>query len=128
DHPRADWVFTSANGVRALEKLMNAGLQVRPEVQIFAVGGKTREALQRLGLDAKIPPTENGKHLAKLIAGEGKVNSVIYFHGNISRDEMTNILRDEGIEVIERETYQTHIHPVEMPSLPISGILFYSPS
>ena len=57
EHPKSDWVFTSANGVKALEELMNAGLQVRPEVQIFAVGGKTREALQKLGLNAKIPFT-----------------------------------------------------------------------
>jgi len=128
EHPKSDWVFTSANGVKALEELMNAGLQVRPEVQIFAVGGKTREALQKLGLNAKIPFTEDGKHLAELIASEGKVNSVIYFHGNLSRDEMTGILRKEGIEVIEQEVYHTHIHPVEMPNRPISGILFYSPS
>ena len=128
DHPKSDWVFTSANGVKALKKLMDAGLQVRPEVQLFAVGAKTRDALQELGLDAKIPRTQTGKYLAELIIEEGKINSVIYFHGNLSRDEMTGILRDEGIEVIEREVYQTHIHPVGMPDLPISGILFYSPS
>jgi len=127
-HSRADWVFTSANGVNALEELMNAGLQVRPEVQIFAVGRKTREALQKLGLDAKIPFTEDGKHLAELIIDEGKINEILYFHGNLRRDEMPQILRDEGIEVIEREVYKTHIHPVEIPRKSISGILFYSPS
>ena len=120
DHPKSDWVFTSANGVKALKKLMDAGLQVRPEVQLFAVGAKTRDALQELGLDAKIPRTQTGKYLAELIIEEGKINSVIYFHGNLSRDEMTGILRDEGIEVTEREVYQTHIHPVVMPYIQIS--------
>ena len=128
DHLKSDWVFTSANGVKALKELMDAGLQVRPEVQLFAVGSKTRDALRDLGLEAKIPRTQTGKHLAELIIEEGKINSVIYFHGNLSRDEMTGILREEGIEVIEREVYQTHIHPVEMPDLSVSGILFYSPS
>src|SRR6056297_2485003 len=81
---KSDWIFTSTNGVKALEELMNAGLQVRPEVQLFAVGSKTQEALQDLGLDAKIPRTEDSKHLAELIIEEGKINSVIYFHGNLS--------------------------------------------
>ncbi|MDZ7658197.1 uroporphyrinogen-III synthase [Fodinibius sp.] len=125
---KSDWVFTSTNGVKALEELMKAGLQVRPEVQIFAVGSKTRDALQELGLDAKIPRTQDGKHLAELIMQEGKINSVIYFHGNLSRDEMTDRLKDDGIEVIELEVYETIINPVEMPNKSVSGILFYSPS
>ncbi|SMO70148.1 uroporphyrinogen-III synthase [Fodinibius sediminis] len=128
EHPKSDWVFTSANGVKALKELMNSGLQVRPETQLFAVGAKTREALQDLGLDAKIPRKENGKHLAELIIKEGKINSVIYFHGNLSRDEMTDRLGEEGIEVIELEVYETVINPVEVPGRPIAGILFYSPS
>lgn len=128
EHPKSDWVFTSTNGVKALNELMNSGLQVRPETQLFAVGSKTRDALQDLGLDAKIPQTQDGKHLAKLIIEEGKINSVIYFHGNLSRDEMTNHLEDDGIEVIELEVYETIINPVYMPNKPVSGILFYSPS
>lgn len=128
EHPKSDWVFTSANGVKALEELMDAGLQVRPEVQIFAVGSKTREALQDLGLDAKVPRTQDGKHLAEVIIREGKINSVIYFHGNLSRDEMTDNLEDDGIEVIELEVYETIINPVELPNKSVSGILFYSPS
>lgn len=128
ENPKSDWIFTSSNGVKALEELMKAGLQVRPETQLFAVGSKTQQALQELGLDAKIPRTEDSKHLAELIIQEGKINSVIYFHGNLSRDEMTNKLEDDGIEVIELEVYETIINPVYMPNKPVSGILFYSPS
>lgn len=128
ENPRSDWIFTSANGVKALKELMDAGLQVRPEIQHFAVGAKTREALQDLGLDAKIPRTQNGKHLAELIIEEGKQESVIYFHGNLSRDEMTNRLVEEGIEVIEMEVYETIINAVEIPNKEVEGILFYSPS
>lgn len=128
NYPKSDWVFTSANGVKALEELMKAGLQPRPETQLFAVGSKTKEALQKLGLDAKIPRIQDGQHLAELIIREGKVDSVLYFHGNLSRDEMTDDLREEDIEVIELEVYETIINPVRMPENPISGILFYSPS
>ena len=53
---------------------------------------------------------------------------MIYFHGNISRDEMTNILTQNNIEVTEVEVYKTNISPVEMPAEPVEAILFYSPS
>ncbi|HKK46992.1 MAG TPA: uroporphyrinogen-III synthase [Balneolaceae bacterium] len=125
---KSDWIFTSTNGVKALKELMDAGLQVRPETQLFAVGSKTQEALKELGLDSKIPRTQDSKHLAELIVEEGKINSVIYFHGNLSRDEMTDRLVEQGVEVIELEVYETVINPVNMPDKPISGILFYSPS
>ena len=128
EHLKSDWVFTSTNGVKALAALMKSGLQVRPEVKIFAVGSKTQEALEDLGLEAKIPFQQDGKHLAELIAEEGKIDSVIYFHGNLSRGEMTETLVEEGIEVIEVEVYKTHICPVNMPEEPMDGILFYSPS
>ena len=128
EHPKSDWIFTSTNGVKALRELMDAGLQVRPEVQLFAVGSKTQQALQELGLDAKIPRTEDSEHLAELIIEEGKINSVIYFHGNLSRGKMTEMLKEEDIEVIELEVYETIIKPVYLPQISLSGILFYSPS
>lgn len=128
ENPKSDWIFTSTNGVKALKELMDAGLQVRPEVQLFAVGSKTQQALQDLGLDAKIPRTEDSEHLAELIIEEGKINSVIYFHGNLSRGKMTEMLQNEDIEVVELEVYETIINPVEMPHVSVSGILFYSPS
>jgi len=128
DHPKSDWVFTSANGVKALEELISNGLQVRPEIKIFAVGSKTKEALEDLGLEAKIPKTQDGLHLAELIIEEGKIDSVIYFHGNLSRGEMTEKLRAKDIEVIEQEVYQTKIKPVYLPQTSVDAILFYSPS
>lgn len=127
-HPRAEWIFTSSNGVKALEQMVKTGLQVRPETRIFAVGQKTREALGRLGLDAIVPVQQDSAHLAEMIINEGKIKSTIYFHGNLSRDEMTHRLEEEGIEVYELEVYETIINPVYEPENPISGVLFYSPS
>lgn len=129
EHPKSDWVFTSQNGVKALEELMDSGLQVRPETKIFAVGAQTQKALAKLGLESEIPRTQDGKHLAELIVREGKINSVIYFHGNLSRKEVVSTLLDNDIEVIELEVYQTIIQPVPFPDEPpISAVLFYSPS
>lgn len=128
EHLKSDWIFTSTNGVKALEEMINNGLQVRPEVQLFAVGAKTQEALEDLGLEAKIPFQQDGAHLAELIIEEGKSNSVIYFHGNLSRDAMTDALLEANIEVIEAEVYKTTINPVVLPVEEVEAILFYSPS
>jgi uroporphyrinogen-III synthase len=128
ENPKSDWVFTSANGVKALKGLIESGLQVRPEKQLFAVGSKTQEALKELGLESKIPAVYDGSHLAELIISDGKTNSVIYFHGNLSRDDMKTKLLKKGIEVIELEVYKTFIQPVELPNKSLGGILFYSPS
>ena len=128
EHSKSEWVFTSSNGVRALEELMETGLEVRPETQLFAVGSKTKEALQRLGLSSKTPSVQNAEHLAALIAGEGKVESVLYFHGNLSRDELAEGLRREGIETVELEVYKTIVKEIGLPEEPVAAILFYSPS
>ncbi len=128
ENPKAEWVFTSTNGVKALREMMKSGLQVRPETRLFAVGSKTRDALQEIGLDAKIPRMQDSRHLAELIIEEGKINSVLYFHGNLSREEITDRLTDNNIKVIELEVYRTIIKPVSLPEEPISAILFYSPS
>lgn len=128
EHPRSDWVFTSTNGVEALSRLMKTGLQVRPEKQLYAVGSKTRQALQQLGLDADVPYIQDGKHLAQFIIDKGDGNSLIYFHGNLSRDEMTDLLSEANIEVVEVEVYKTKILPVSLPDELPDAILFYSPS
>lgn len=128
NHLKSDWIFTSTNGVKALEELIENGLQVRPEVKLFAVGSKTKEAIESLGLEASIPHIQDGSHLADLIIEEGKIDSVIHFHGNLSRDAMTDKLRKKGIDVVEVEVYKTIIKPVTLPVNPVGAILFYSPS
>jgi len=127
-HPRAEWVFTSTNGVNALKELLEAGLQVRPQTQIFAVGSKTRDALKELGLDAKVPAIQDAEHLAELIIEEGKIESVIYFHGNLSRHELSEGLQKHEIEVVRLEVYETAIKEVHLPEEPVEAVLFYSPS
>lgn len=127
ENNKASWVFTSSNGVKALEVLIKKGFQVNPQRTIYAVGSNTQRALQKLGLKAVIPNIQDGVHLADKITEEQE-KEILYFHGNLSRDEMTNKLVNNGISVTEMEVYETIIHPVEMPATPVEAILFYSPS
>ncbi|HLR31135.1 MAG TPA: uroporphyrinogen-III synthase [Fodinibius sp.] len=127
-YPRASWVFTSTNGVKAMARLLDAGLQVRQEQLCYAVGAKTQAALQRLGIDAKKPSVFDGKHLAKQIIDDSQTDIVLHFHGNLSREEIVNKLEQANIDVVRLEVYKTIIHPVNLPAAPVEGILFYSPS
>lgn len=128
EHPKSSWVFTSKNSVKALKRMLNSGLEIHPEMPFFAVGGRTQKALQKLGFQAEIPITQDAKHLAELIIEQKTIDSVIYFHGSLSRYEMSEILVYNDIEVTEVEVYKTLIKPIESPIEPVDAILFCSPS
>lgn len=128
DHPKADWIFTSANAVKALAEMRKNGLQVPPNTALFAVGRKTGGALEDLGLEAQVPLQQDGEGLAKLVARESSSGEVIWLRGNRARRELPEILEENGIAVREVEVYKTLVRPVEMPRQAVEAILFYSPS
>jgi uroporphyrinogen-III synthase len=69
----------------------------------------------------------NSKELAELIIAEGRTSSVVFFCGNIRRDELPDMLRSHNISVEEIIVYET----VETPAIleeEYDGILFLSPS
>ncbi len=78
-YPEAAWVFTSRNGVEALGRILDKGgvqqhpgsreygLQNIPDV--YAVGKKTADALEELGVEALFPEQQDAAGLAKLIIG-----------------------------------------------------------
>ncbi|MDZ7773038.1 MAG: uroporphyrinogen-III synthase [Balneolaceae bacterium] len=127
DHPKADWVFSSSNAVKALERMRRSGLQVPPNTTVYAVGRKTADALADLGLEATVPRRQKASGLAERIAEEG-VDRVIWFRGNRARRELPEILAERGVEVLEVEVYKTKVQPVNLPDRHVDGILFYSPS
>ncbi len=128
EHPMAGWVITSRNAVRALEKLMDAGLGVLDDQIIYAVGPKTKKALEDLGLTAEIPLNANAESLAKYIVERDEVKSAIYFAGNRSREVLGDELEKNEIDVSRVEVYKTHLRDIDPPDKTIDGILFYSPS
>ncbi|MDX1670895.1 MAG: uroporphyrinogen-III synthase [Balneolaceae bacterium] len=128
DYPKSDWIFTSSNAVEALSRLIKSGLTVRPETTLFAVGAKTARTLDELGLDAMVPDHQDAEHLAGLIIERGDTESVLYFRGNLSRDELPDRLKQAGIDVAEAVVYETEINTLHLPGKPVQAILFYSPS
>jgi uroporphyrinogen-III synthase len=122
-------VFTSSNAVSAVKKYLNEYvIPVQPNWKIFALSGKTRQALEEnLDTFGRIVATANdSKELANKIA-EAKVKEVIFFCGNKRRDELPSILEGSGIKVHEVIVYET----LETPKASkgdYDAVLFFSPS
>lgn len=132
----AIFVFTSRNGVLALDQFKRAGIQIPENAPVYAVGSKTQEALQESGFsEVKIPREQNGVGLAHLIIDDILKNpnlknaEVLHFCGDKRRDELRQFLTESDISVKDIVVYSTKLNKMTLPDLSsFDGILFYSPS
>ncbi|PWN08222.1 uroporphyrinogen-III synthase [Rhodohalobacter mucosus] len=131
--------FTSANGVRGFERFRRAGLDLPENLRVYAVGGKTAEALFEAGWDKKdirTPERQDGVGLAQLLADDflnGEVPAdtvVLHFCGNRRRDEFRQYLKESNVQVRDIVVYATDLNEMELPDNlnTFEAILFYSPS
>lgn len=119
-------VFTSPNAVRIVADMLR-GVQQTGGIHVFCIQGATRDAVASLLPQAEIAGTAaHSTALAEGILQTGAV-SVVFFCGNIRRDELPKILRGQGVNVEEIIVYETLETPVRLTSV-YDGILFYSPS
>lgn len=132
-------VFTSPNAVRILSTYASWNMDLsdaysydeflkRGDSKVYCLNGATSKALEELIPGVLIAGTAaNSKELAELIISEGKTSSVVFFCGNIRRNELPDMLRSHNITVEEVIVYET----VETPAIleeEYDGILFLSPS
>lgn len=128
-NPDAPWIFTSQKAVKAIKKVLNSGKILPQPPDIYAVGDKTKNTLQKLGLHAKTPETkQHAEGLAGFILRESASDTFIYFCGSRTLGTIQKELKDHSRSVIETEVYETVLQPVELPDEPVEAILFYSPS
>jgi len=115
------FVFTSSNAVKII---LNSGIALQSK-KIACTSGETKRVL----LDHHIPVTleaDDARSLAdKLVQAQSQ--SVVFFCGNIHRDELPETLKAAGIKVEEVIVYQTNLTPVLVNNF-INAILFFSPS
>jgi uroporphyrinogen III methyltransferase/synthase len=107
-----DWVlFTSANGVERLRaELERSGRDARAfgAAKVGAIGPKTAEALQRLGLRADVVAQEFvGEGLAAALLANGVPRRVLLLRALVARDALPETLRANGCEVDVVAVYQT---------------------
>lgn len=116
-------VFTSMNAVEAVA----AQVDIVPAWQIYSIGNTTRKLIEEAwGADKIAATAENAGRLGERLVDDG-IKEVIFFCGNIRRDELPNKIRSEGGKVEEVVVYETEGTPTTLAKV-YDGILFFSPS
>jgi uroporphyrinogen-III synthase len=116
-------VFTSMNAVEAVA----AHVHDTPNWKVYAMGNTTRKLVaEKWGADRLVGTAENAQRLGERLIDDG-VRDVLFFCGNIRRDELPNKIRSEGGRVEEVVVYETEETPVKLAK-DYDGILFFSPS
>jgi uroporphyrinogen-III synthase len=116
-------VFTSMNAVEAIADQ----LKTVPYWKVYSIGNTTRKLIEeKLPASQLVATADNAERLGVQLIDDG-VRAMVFFCGNIRRDELPNKFRSEGGTVEELVVYKT----IETPS-PLDkeydGILFFSPS
>lgn len=116
-------VFTSMNAV----EVVAAQVDKAPTWQIYCIGNTTRQLIEeKWGQDRIIATAENAQRLGERLIDDG-IREVVFFCGNIRRDELPNKIRSEGGKVEEVVVYETEETPTKLERM-YDGILFFSPS
>lgn len=119
-------VFTSMNAAEAVVNVLQYN-HLKPEWRIFCLGASTQKILLSLFSENDIQVSgSNALELAKAVIQQ-KVNSVVFFCGNIRRDELPDTLRANNITVDEMVVYET-IQSNHQINKTYNGVLFFSPS
>ena len=117
-------VFTSQNAVKAVFRESKITSNIFDHV--FCVGDKTAKLLESFGISV-VAVSYSAEELATLLIKENSKTKITFFCGNLRRDELPDLLRENEIDVEEIEVYQTHLleHNIQKE---FDGILFFSPS
>ncbi|RYZ29055.1 MAG: uroporphyrinogen-III synthase [Chitinophagaceae bacterium] len=116
-------VFTSMNAVEAVA----AQIDSIPDWKIYSIGNTTRKLIEeKWGADKIVATADYGKQLGERLVDDG-VSDVVFFCGNIRRDELPNKIRSEGGKIEEVVVYETEETPSKLAK-DYDGILFFSPS
>jgi uroporphyrinogen-III synthase len=120
----ANVVFTSMNAVNTVAAYING---YPPNWNIYCIGNTTRQLAVKYFGEQSINTTANnaGELADKMI--DKNVRQVVFFCGDLRREELPGKLRQNGIMVQEVIVYHTISTPHKVDK-PYDGILFFSPS
>ncbi|HLO83198.1 MAG TPA: uroporphyrinogen-III synthase [Chitinophagaceae bacterium] len=120
-------VFTSTNAVEAVFELLQQYPNPLPSAHVYCMAGRTAEKLAALFPQLTVKDTGNkASELADKIIEDGE-KDVIFFSGNLRRDDLPEKLKANGIHVHELEIYKT-FHTPRTLGEEYDGIIFFSPS
>lgn len=122
------WAFTSQHAVESLHYLARKhGLQLPAPKKVYTMEGQTAEKCRLLFPGTQIAGTaSNARSLALHIARQDE-KQVVFFCGNLRRQELPDILTKENIQISEVQVYETVSIPEKITEQ-FDGIMFFSPS
>ena len=116
-------VFTSMNAVEAVADQIDS----IPGWKIYSIGNTTSKLIEEAwGKDKIVATAENAQRLGERLIDDG-VKDVVFFCGNIRRNELPNKIRSEGGTIEEVVVYETEETPSSLAK-DYDGVLFFSPS
>ncbi len=114
--------FTSMNAVEAVVPHVD-----KVGWRIYCLGNTTKKLVEEnFGGDNIAATADNAKFLAERMIDDG-VKSIVFFCGNIRRDDLINKFRSEKAQVEEVIVYETMETPAVFTK-EYDAILFFSPS
>ncbi|MDZ7805495.1 MAG: uroporphyrinogen-III synthase [Gracilimonas sp.] len=118
------WIFTSKKAVKAVSpKITDLNI---PD-HIFAVGSKTAEKLQELGLEVTYPKEYNASALAAMMK-DLDLKKMVHFCGNLKAADLGKLLSKDA-ELTSVEVYHTVLTHHKMDDLDdFNAVVFMSPS
>lgn len=116
-------IFTSSNAVEAVARQIEGAEDLR----IYCVGNSTAELIKKHFGDKLMGVADNAKGLAELILQNKEITEVTFFCGDMRRDELPELLKQNEIAVKEVVVYSTTLSPVRVKK-EYDAILFFSPS
>jgi uroporphyrinogen-III synthase len=117
-------IFTSQNAVQSV--LQHPKCDALKTKNVFCVGIKTKSLLEKNGFNVAVY-TDYAVDLAEIISLIYNKESYTFFSGNIRREELPSLLKENGIAFNEIEVYETNITSKKITNT-LDGILFFSPS
>lgn len=124
NHTNETLIFTSQNAV--LSVFQHPTIEDLKQKTVFCVGLKTKALLEENGFKVEAY-TGYAADLAEIISLVYSDSSYTFFSGNLRRDVLPEMLKENGVIFNEIEVYETIITPQKINTKP-DGILFYSPS
>jgi uroporphyrinogen-III synthase len=119
--------FTSTNSVEALSLLLKQYPVALQAPDVYCMAGRTAEAVRENFPSLTVKGTGNSaKELAGRIIEDGATD-VVFFSGNLRRDDLPDQLRQHGVSVRELEIYKTYHRPAKIDG-DYAGVIFFSPS
>ena len=117
-------VFTSMNAAEAIIESLEGN---KPNWDIYCMGGTTKKIIKDYFGDDSIKGTgKDALSLAVSVIDKG-TKEVVFFCGNIRRDELPQLLKSNGIGLEEMVVYETTVTP-HLISEDYDAVLFFSPS